>query len=168
MLPNLDKISPWPHRCRVKRDTMSRAARLASIIRTVLPMSSAAQRYTPPCPPTSSTTTGQASPSAPIPQINADPDQFQRQQAAITIQLSPGVEDADTSQNLNGSHQAGSSGPIKIYQKTLNTNTTPDPQRQRILQYPATNSPCISTPAHTHVIGHSFMNACHRSKRPVP
>ena len=88
MLPNLDKIPPWLHRCKVKKDTMSWMAWLASMIRKTMPVSSASQRYTPPSSAISSPTTGQASQSATIGQSNADQDQSQHQRAVIASQQS--------------------------------------------------------------------------------
>ena len=89
MLPNLGGNPPWPHRCRVKMDTISWRARLLGIIRTTIPMSSASQRYTPPGNAIPSATTGQGLQSTDISQSNMDQGQSQQQGTVVASQQSP-------------------------------------------------------------------------------
>lgn len=89
ILPNLDENPPWPHRCRVKRDTISWGARLVGIIRTTISMSSASQRYTPPGSTIPSSTTGQGIQSTGVSQSNiGNQDQSQQQGVVIAGQQS--------------------------------------------------------------------------------
>ena len=89
ILPNLDKNPPLPHQCRVKSDTISWRARLASIIQTTIPISNASQRYTPPGSAIPSSTTGQGLQSISVSQSNmGNQGRFQQQRVVVASQRS--------------------------------------------------------------------------------
>ncbi|KAF2811528.1 uncharacterized protein BDZ99DRAFT_559596 [Mytilinidion resinicola] len=162
ILPNLDKNPPGPHRCNVKRDSISLGNWLARIIRKP-PTSSASQRYTPPNNAISSTTTGEALQSTSAGQSDTGQDQCQQQGTVFEGQQSTGasVHSATTSESSKGLHQSGSLETARTYRAILNTHMILGHQKQRTPQYLATSSPCISMPATIRVVGRSVMIACH-------